>query len=68
MNGDLKFIAVMIKCIIILLAQHLLIYPVFRITQQILKQLISRKGDLHRFEVSTPSLNEIFLQVVGRKQ
>jgi ABC-2 type transport system ATP-binding protein len=36
--------------------------------QQILKQLISRKGDLHRFEVSTPSLNEIFLQVVGRKQ
>jgi ABC-2 type transport system ATP-binding protein len=36
--------------------------------QQILKQLVSRKGDLHRFEVSTPSLNEIFLQVVGKKQ
>jgi len=36
--------------------------------QQVLKQLVNRKGDLHRFEVSTPSLNEIFLQVVGRKQ
>ena len=36
--------------------------------QQVLKQLISRKGDLHRFEVSTPSLNEIFLQVVGKKR
>jgi ABC-2 type transport system ATP-binding protein len=36
--------------------------------QQVLKQLVSHKGDLHRFEVSTPSLNEIFLQVVGKKQ
>jgi len=36
--------------------------------QQVLKQLVNRKGDLHHFEVSTPSLNEIFLQVVGRKQ
>jgi ABC-2 type transport system ATP-binding protein len=36
--------------------------------QQVLQQLVSRKGDLHRFEVSTPSLNEIFLQVVGKKR
>jgi ABC-2 type transport system ATP-binding protein len=36
--------------------------------QQVLKQLVSRKGDLNRFEVSTPSLHEIFLRVVGKKR
>ncbi len=34
----------------------------------ILPQLVSRKGSLNRFEVSTPSLHEIFIQVAGKKQ
>lgn len=34
--------------------------------QQVLKQFISRPGELHRFEVSTPSLHEIFLKVVAQ--
>jgi ABC-2 type transport system ATP-binding protein len=34
--------------------------------QRILDQLVARKVMVNRFEVSTPSLNEIFLQVVGR--
>ncbi len=33
--------------------------------QKILEQLTSRRGNISRFEVSTPALNEIFLQVVG---
>jgi len=36
--------------------------------QQVLKQLVSRGGSLNRFEVSTPSLNEIFIQVAAKKQ
>jgi ABC-2 type transport system ATP-binding protein len=34
--------------------------------QKILRQLASRGVSVHRFEVSTPSLNEIFLQVVEK--
>jgi len=36
--------------------------------QKILSQLVERNIRLDRFEVSTPSLNEIFLQVVGKGQ
>jgi ABC-2 type transport system ATP-binding protein len=35
--------------------------------QKILQQLVSRDGNINRFEVSTPSLNEIFLQIVGER-
>jgi ABC-2 type transport system ATP-binding protein len=34
-------------------------------SQQILEQLVSRKIIVNRFEVSTPSLNDIFIRVVG---
>jgi ABC-2 type transport system ATP-binding protein len=34
--------------------------------QQLLKQLISCGIVIHRFEVATPSLNEIFLKVIGK--
>ena len=34
--------------------------------QRILDELVARKVRVNRFEVSTPSLNEIFLQVAGR--
>jgi len=34
--------------------------------QKILEQLLSREVSVNRFEVSTPSLNEIFLQVVEK--
>jgi ABC-2 type transport system ATP-binding protein len=33
--------------------------------QQMLEQLVSRKIRIDKFEVSTPSLNEIFIKVVG---
>ena len=35
--------------------------------RQILQQLLEKKVTINRFEVATPSLNEIFLQVVGEK-
>ena len=35
---------------------------------RILKQLLNRQGSIQRFELSTPSLHEIFLKVAGRKQ
>ena len=34
--------------------------------QQVLERLISRGISINRFEVATPPLNEIFLEVVGR--
>jgi len=34
--------------------------------QQILERLLNRGIVINRFEVATPSLNEIFLKVVGR--
>jgi len=36
--------------------------------QKILGQLVSRGVEINQFEVSTPSLNEIFLQVVEKEQ
>jgi ABC-2 type transport system ATP-binding protein len=36
--------------------------------QKILNQLVEQNIQVNRFEVSTPSLNEIFIQVVGKKQ
>ncbi|MBA7626713.1 Vitamin B12 import ATP-binding protein BtuD [subsurface metagenome] len=36
--------------------------------QKILEQLVNRGVSVNRFEVSTPSLNEIFLQVVEKEQ
>ena len=36
--------------------------------QKILEQLVNRGVSVNRFEVSTPSLNEIFLQVVGKER
>jgi len=36
--------------------------------QKILSELVERKLRVDRFEVSTPSLNEVFLQVVGKEQ
>jgi len=36
--------------------------------KEILKQLMDREGEVRHFELSTPSLHEIFLKVVGRKQ
>jgi len=36
--------------------------------QKILEYLVSHGVEVHQFEVSTPSLNEIFLQVVEREQ
>jgi ABC-2 type transport system ATP-binding protein len=33
----------------------------------ILRQLVERRGEVSRFELSTPSLNEIFLKVAGRR-
>jgi ABC-2 type transport system ATP-binding protein len=36
--------------------------------QKILEQLLSRGVSVNRFEVSTPSLNEIFLQVVEKRR
>jgi len=36
-------------------------------SQQLLEQLISRDIVINRFEMATPSLNEIFLKEVGRK-
>ena len=35
---------------------------------EILTQLLSRGGNVRRFELSTPSLREIFIQVAGKKQ
>jgi ABC-2 type transport system ATP-binding protein len=35
--------------------------------QQLLEHLMSRGLEINRFEVATPSLNEIFLREVGRK-
>jgi ABC-2 type transport system ATP-binding protein len=35
--------------------------------QQLLGQLVSRGMEINRFEVATPSLNEIFLKEVGKK-
>jgi ABC-2 type transport system ATP-binding protein len=37
-------------------------------SQKILEYLVSHGIKVHQFEVSTPSLNEIFLQVVEREQ
>jgi ABC-2 type transport system ATP-binding protein len=34
--------------------------------QQVLKRLVERGLTIHRFEVATPSLNDIFLEVAGR--
>ncbi len=36
--------------------------------QKILEYLVSHGVEVYQFEVSTPSLNEIFLQVVEREQ
>jgi len=36
--------------------------------QKILEQLVSRGVNVNRFEISTPSLNDIFLQLVGKEQ
>ena len=36
--------------------------------QQILDQLVTKNIIINRFEVATPSLNQIFLQVAGKKQ
>jgi ABC-2 type transport system ATP-binding protein len=36
--------------------------------QQVLEQLVLRKLAVNRFEVSTPSLNEIFIQVAGEEK
>jgi len=36
--------------------------------QKIMQQLVSQGIKINRFEVSTPSLNEIFLQVVAKKK
>ena len=36
--------------------------------QKILQQLMSRGVSINRFEVSTPSLNKIFLQVAAKRQ
>ncbi len=36
--------------------------------QKILEYLVNRGVEVHQFEVSTPSLNEIFLQVVEKEQ
>jgi ABC-2 type transport system ATP-binding protein len=36
--------------------------------QELLEKLIERKVIIDRFEVSTPSLNEIFIQVAGEKK
>ena len=36
--------------------------------QEILAQLINMRVSINRFEVSTPSLDEIFLQVVGKEK
>ncbi len=36
--------------------------------QKIFSQLAERNIQVNRFEVSTPSLNEIFIQVVGKRQ
>ena len=36
--------------------------------QKILEQLVSRGVEINQFEVSTPSLNEIFLRVVEKEQ
>jgi ABC-2 type transport system ATP-binding protein len=36
--------------------------------KEILKQLMDREGEVRHFELSTPSLHEIFLKVIGRKQ
>jgi ABC-2 type transport system ATP-binding protein len=35
--------------------------------QQVLEHLMSRGLEINRFEVATPSLNEIFLKEVGKK-
>jgi len=35
--------------------------------EKVLQQLVTRGVTIHRFEVSTPSLNEIFLQIVGKE-
>ena len=34
-------------------------------SQQVLENLINRGFTVHRFEVAAPSLNEIFLKIVG---
>ena len=36
--------------------------------QQVLRRLVDAGLAMDRFEVATPSLHEIFLQVVGREQ
>jgi len=36
--------------------------------QRVLSQLVEKGVRVNRFEVSTPSLNEVFLQVVGKEQ
>jgi ABC-2 type transport system ATP-binding protein len=35
--------------------------------QQILERLVSRGTKINRFEIASPSLNEIFLKIVGEK-
>ena len=35
---------------------------------KILEQLMNQEIKINRFEVSTPSLNDIFLQLVGKEQ
>jgi len=35
--------------------------------RKILEQLVSHGVDINQFEVSTPSLNEIFIRVVGEE-
>jgi len=45
------------------------IHPHGKLThQQLLEILIARKVMINKFEVSTPSLNDIFIQVAGAKQ
>jgi ABC-2 type transport system ATP-binding protein len=35
--------------------------------QQVLSHLVGHNLEINRFEVATPSLNEIFLKEVGKK-
>jgi ABC-2 type transport system ATP-binding protein len=35
--------------------------------KQVLERLVSSGIEINRFEIATPSLNEIFLEVVGKK-
>jgi ABC-2 type transport system ATP-binding protein len=45
-----------------------LVLDVASTPQQVLKRLVDAGVEMDRFEVATPSLHEIFLQVVDREQ